>query len=140
MADLFMDVHFVATDNINLETLLDEDKFIKTFVVEMDEMGIESAYATSQEDLICLLTFIFNQPVNLTALTSNGDKEVYDLTPYKHNCITEEELEIKYKDWLSLSKRKNSMTQYGILLSVIYYIRNNVDKNYLLALTEKRKQ
>ena len=77
------------------ETSLDEDKFIKTFVMETDEIGFDSAYAENQEDLICLLTFIFSQPIKLTELTSNGDKEVYDLTHYKHNTGYQQQQALK---------------------------------------------
>jgi hypothetical protein len=139
LADLFMDVIFVAIDNIRFDTLLDEDKFINTYVTEIDELGIESTYAENQEDLIRMLTFIFSQPVGLTELASNGDKEIYDLTHYKHNCITHEMLEAKYENWTLLSNRENTMNEFGFLMGVISYIRKNIDKKHLVIITEKRK-
>ena len=138
MADLFMSVIFVATDSINLEILLDEYKLIESFAKD-DEWGIEYAGTRNQEDLICMLTFFFKQSVVLTELTSNDDKKIYDLTHYKSNCITTEEFESEYENFLLTSKRNNTMTQYGILWCAISYIQNNIDKKYLLAIAEKKK-
>jgi hypothetical protein len=139
LGDLFMDVIFVATDDVNLETLLDEDKLIKAFVTDVDDLGLESGYAENQEDLIYMLALIFGRPLDLMEVTSNHDKNVYDLTKYKHDCIAIDELETNYENWLSISKRETSMTQYGILISIISYIRNHIDKKHLLIIVEKRK-
>jgi hypothetical protein len=139
LADLFMDVYFVATNTIDTIILLDEDKFIKAFVDDVDEQGFETAYAENQADLNRMLTLIFKQPISLTELVSNGDREVYDLTTFRQSCITVDELDLKYEKWIEESKRKNSMTQYGIIMSAVAYISKNAHKENLLMVTEKRK-
>jgi hypothetical protein len=139
IADLFMDVYFVATDTIDTGILLDENEFIKAFVDDLDEQGFEAAYAENKADLIRMLTVIFKQPISLTELSSNSDREVYDLTNFKQSCITVDELEIKYEQWIKESKRENSMTQYGIIMSAVAYINKNSDKRHLVMTTEKRK-
>jgi len=139
LSDLFMDVYFVATNTIDLNILLDEDKFIKAFVTDVDEQGFEAVYAENQDDFIRMLTLIFKQPITLTELISNNDREVYDLTNLRQPCITFDELELKYEQWIEESKRENSMNQYGMIMSAVTYINNSVDKQYLIVITERRK-
>ncbi len=139
LADLFMDVYFVATNTIDTNILLDEDKFIKAFVTDIDEQGFEGVYAENQDDLIRMLSLIFKQSISLTELGSTNDREVYDLTKFRQSCITADELDSKYEQWIEGSKRENSMNQYGMFMSVVSYINNTLDKKNLVVVTEKRK-
>lgn len=139
LADLFMDVYFVATNTIDTNILLDEDKFIKAYVTDIDEQGFESGYAENQDDLITMLSMIFKQSFSLTELASNNDREVYDLTQFRQSCTTADELDLKYAQWIEDSKRENSVNQYGMFMSVVSYINNNLNKKHLLVVTEKRK-
>ena len=139
LADLFMDVYFVATNNIDTNILLDESKFIKAYVTDFDGQGFESIYAENQDDLILMLSFIFKQPISLTELGSNSEREAYDLTNLRQSCITADELELKYKQWIGDGKRENSMNQYGMFMSVVSYINNNLDKKHLALVAEKRR-
>lgn len=139
LADLFMDVYFIATNTIDTKILLNEDKFIKAFVTDIDEQGFECVYAENQDDLIRMLTLIFGQPINLTELISNDDRQVYDLSDFRRNCISFDELDKKYEQWIEESKRENSMNQYGMIISAVSYINNNLDKKHLILITERRK-
>ena len=139
LADLFMDVYFVATNTIDATILLDEDKFIKAFVTDVDEQGFEATYAENKDDLIRMLSLIFKQPINLTELVANSDREVYDLTNFRQSCVTINELGLKYEHWVDDSKRKNTMNQYGMIMGVVAFIDKNSDKKHLVMITEKRK-
>jgi hypothetical protein len=141
LADLFMDIYFVATNNIDTNILLHETKFIKAYVTDFDGQGFECVYAENQDHLILMLSFIFKQPISfsLTELGSNSEREAYDLTNLRQSCITADELELKYEQWIRDSKRENSMDQYGMFMSVVSYINNNLDKKHLALVTEKRK-
>ncbi len=139
LADLFMDIYFVATNTLDTTILLNEDKFIKAYVTDVDEQGFESVYAENQDELIRLMSFIFKQPLSLTELDSNSEREVYDLTNLKQSCINADELDLKYEQWVGDSKRENSMNRYGMFMSAVSYINNNLDKKYLVVVTEKRK-
>jgi hypothetical protein len=139
LADLFMDVYFVATNTIDPPILLDEDKFIKAYVTDTDEQLFETVYAANQNDLILMLTFIFNQPISLTEIISNSDRQVYDLSNFKQTCISVDQLDLKYEQWIEVSKRENSMNEYGMIMGAIAFINNNLDKKYLSLITERRK-
>lgn len=139
LADLFMDVYFVATNTIDPTILLDEDKFIKAYVTDTDEQLFETVYAANQNDLILMLTFIFNQTISLTEIISNNDRQVYDLSNFKQTCISVDQFEIKYEQWIEVSKRENSMNEYGMIMGAIAFINNNLDKKYLSLITERRK-
>ena len=139
LADLFMDVYFVATNIIDTNILLDESRFIKAYVTDFDGQGFECVYAENQDDLFLMLSLIFKQSIRLTELSSNCDREVYNLTSFLQSCITVDELNLKYEQWIEDSKRENSMNQYGMIMSAVSYINNNLDNKHLVVVTEKRK-
>ena len=86
-----------------------------------------------------MLSLIFKQPIRLTELVSNSDREVYDLTNFIQSCITIDELGLTYEQWIEDSKRENSMNQYGMIMNTVSYINNNLDKKHLIVVTEKRE-
>jgi len=139
LAALFMDVYFVATNSIDTNVLLDEGKFIKAFVTDADEQGFESGYAENQDDLRRMLALIFKQPINLTALASSSDRQVYDFSSFRQSCITIGELDLKYEQWIGDNEKANSMNRYGMLVGIVSYINNNLEKKYLFVMTEKQK-
>lgn len=137
LSELFIDLTFVANDNIDFDVLLNEDKLFDTYL--SDQVGLESAFIDNFDNLVRLLSFLFKTEITLTELTSNIDKQVYDLTKYKGNCITTDELEERYQDWIRISDRENNMDEYGNLIGIISYINGNLDKKNLILITEKRK-
>jgi len=138
LSEMFMDLTFVATDKIDFDILLNNQKLFDTYSTDT-ELLLESSFIDNYDNLVNMLTFIFKTNATLTRLTSNSDKDVFDLTPYKHQYITESELEDKYQEWIDIVERENTMDEYGNLLGVIGYINRNLDKKYLLLITEKRK-
>jgi len=86
-----------------------------------------------------MLIFLFKVEIEFKELTSNDDKQIFDLTDYKDNCISTDELENNYQEWIKISGRQNTMNEYGNLIGIIGYIKRNLDKKNLLLLTEKRR-
>ena len=109
------------------------------FEEEHSHATSHKVYAENQDDLIRMLSLIFKQSISLTELGSTNDREVYDLTKSRQSCITADELDSKYEQWIEDSKRENSMNQYGMFMSVVSYINNTLDKKNLVVVTEKRK-
>jgi len=142
LGDLFIDLIFIATDLIDTDVLLNEDKFLEEYLVEEDEngyIGFESAYIDNESNLEKMLSFLFGSRVELKRLASSNGKEVFDLTEFKQTCITTDELEGRYQEWIKSSGRENTMDEYGNLINIIGYVRRRVDKKNLLLMTEKRK-
>jgi len=137
LSELFIDLTFVATDKIDYEILLNEDKLFDTYLKK--ENGLESAFIDNNDNLSKLLKFVFKKNIELKELICDKNKKLYDLTDIKNDCITTDELETKYEDWITLSGRENSMDEYGNLIGIIGYVRNNFDKKHLILITEKRK-
>ena len=137
LAELFIDLTFVATDTIDVEIFLNEDKFSATYIT--DELGLETAFIDNYDNLVRLLTFLFKRNITLTPLNSNTHKQVYDLTQYKQDCLTFDELENQYQEWITISDRGNTMDEYGNLIGLIGYIHKNIDKKHLVLISEKRK-
>lgn len=85
------------------------------------------------------LGFLFGPNANFTVLSSIDDKQLFDLTPYKENCISFKDFESKYSNWISLSNRENTMDECGSLLGIIGYIQRNKEKKNLVLISKKRK-
>jgi hypothetical protein len=141
LADHFIDLTFIATDEIDSNTLLNEEKLFDTFLSDDTNgfLGLESAFIDNFKNLKAMLTFLFKEEIEFKELTSNNDKQVFELTGYKGNCISTDELENSYQEWIKISGRQNTMDEYGNLIGIIGYIKRNLDKKNLLLLTEKRK-
>lgn len=137
LSELFMDLTFVATDKLDSEIFLDKNKLLATYLKNED--GLESAYIDNIENLSKLLGFIFQSKIHLKEIAFDQIKNVYDLTDYRNLCISIDDLELKFQEWINISARENIMDEYGNLIGIIGYIRRNVDKNHLVLITEKRK-
>ena len=137
LSELFLELTFVATNNVDFDILLNDDKLFDTYL--SDSIGLESAFIDNFDNLILLLTFLFKTNITLTESTANLNKQVYDLTEYKDNCISIEELDEKYQEWIKISERENSMDEYGNLIGIVGYIQRNLSKKNLILMTEKRK-
>lgn len=125
-----MDLIFVATDTIEFDVLLDEDKLIEKYMMD-DNRGLESAYAKNEEDAIKTLQFVFGKNVALNDLVADNGKRAIDLSAYKGNVISFEELEEKYAAWIESTGIENNMDTYGHLICIIGYAKRNIEKKYL---------
>ena len=139
LAEIFMDLTFVATNNIDFKVLLNDEKLFETYSTD-NELLLETSFIDNYENLVHALSFIFKTNVTLDKLTSNNEKDIFDLTIYKQESITESELEEKYQEWIKIVQRENTMDEYGNLIGVIGYIQRNLDKKSLVLITEKRKR
>lgn len=139
LSELFIDLTFVATENIDFEILLDDQKLFDKYSTE-SELLIESSFIDNFDNLVRMLTFLFKTKVSLDKLASNYDKDIYDLTDYKGNCLTEQELTENHKTWLDIVDREDSMDEYGHPLGIISYIKEYKNKKHLVLITEKRKR
>jgi hypothetical protein len=141
LAELYIDLTFIATDEINLNILLNEEKLFDAFILPdtNGSLTFEWASIDNFDNLKRMLLFLFKEPIELKALISNDDKQVFDLTSYRDKCISTEELEDNYQVWIKISGRQNTMDEYGNLVGIIAYIKRNPDKRHLILLTEKRQ-
>lgn len=139
LSELFIDLTFVATENIDFDILLNDQNLFNVFSKDT-ELLLETSFIDNPENLVRMLTFLFKAKVSLNKLTSNNEKEIYDLTEYKENCLTENELSDNHQIWLDIVDRENTMDEYGHPLGLISYIHRNKDKKHLILITEKRKQ
>lgn len=106
--DLFMDLTFIATDHIEVGSLLNENRLFEKYLVEVENgcIDVESAHIDNEANLGMMLSFLFGTRVELTRLASGGSKEVFDLTEYVPNCITIKEFEESYMEWIKTSGKR----------------------------------
>ncbi|HVU98742.1 MAG TPA: hypothetical protein VHE34_26145 [Puia sp.] len=70
LSDLFIDLTFIATDVIDTEILLDEDKLLEEYSGEDENghIGVESAHIDNDSNLETMLSFLFGTKVELHKL------------------------------------------------------------------------
>lgn len=139
LSDLFVDLTFIATDLIDTEILLVEDKLFEEYLGEDENgyIGVESAYIDNESNLEKMLSFLFGTKVELKRLASGNGKEVFDLTEFKKTCITTDDLERSYQEGILSSGRENTMNEYGNLVSIVGYITRFINKKNLVLITNK---
>lgn len=141
LGEFAMDLIFVADDQLDTEVLLDEDRLLEAYAVEdkQGRFGLESGFIDNTGNLEQMLTFLFNRKVELNGIAAKKHKQIFELTAYKQDCISFDELETIYPKWVEMSDKENSMTAYGYLLGIIGYVRSNIEKNTLVVICEKRR-
>jgi hypothetical protein len=137
LSDLFIDLTFVAFDELNLPALLNETLLFQTYLTE-DGIGLGSSWIDTYDNLKLLIKFLFNSEHDLVELASDGEKKILDLSHIKNDCISLEELDKVYDSWIYESQRSNNMDEYGYLVGIIGYILENIDKTHLILISQKR--
>lgn len=136
-----MELNFVATDDFNVDDLLDDELLFKNYLVTdaNNFLGLESAYIDSFANLQKMLNFLFCSEVNMVRVASKDEKQIFELSFYKNKCLTFDQLDDKYLEWLEISRRQNTMDEYGNLLGIIGYINRNREKQNLFLITVNDK-
>lgn len=138
--DFFLDVTFVATNDSEPEILFDDDNLFEAYLFKEDEyMGLESLTIEGFEEFKKMFQFLFETENEFDELASKNCRQVFDLTKFKNQCISFDELDSRYPEWINSSGRLNTMDEYGTLLGVIGYVHRNKDKQNLFLIAEKRK-
>ncbi|MDR2841380.1 MAG: hypothetical protein LBV75_09035 [Paludibacter sp.] len=128
---------FIATDIVDNECLLDDNKFFKTYItVDKDGFwGVESCFF-EDTNLSTLLDFIFQKQISIDHICITNNRQLIELSKYKNNCINFEQLEEQYPQWIELTQRDNTMDEYGTILGIIGYINRNQHKKHLILKVE----
>lgn len=136
-----MELNFVATDDFNVDDLLDDELLFKNYLVTdaNNFLGLESAYIDSFANLQKMLNFLFCSEVNMVRVASKDEKQIFELSFYENKCLTFDQLDDKYLEWLEISRRQNTMDEYGNLLGIIGYINRNREKQNLFLITVNDK-
>jgi hypothetical protein len=139
MKKCLIDLTFVATDQIDIKVLLNEALLFESYLKEEGgHLGLESVTIDNEVNINHMLAFLFGTNFSLSESMVNSGKQLIDLTTYKKNCISFDQLEKNYQDWIKLTNRENTMDEYGTLLGVIGYVHRNLGKNHLVLIIEKR--
>ena len=139
---LFFDITFVATDNIDTDDLLDQSYLFELFTDQDEDgnYGLENAVMDTYENLVQLLNLVFKTQVELSELAREDGKQLWDLTTYKDAVMTFDELDTHYQHWIEASNRENTMDEYGQLSGIVGYCQRNKHKKHLLLITERRSE
>jgi hypothetical protein len=106
-------------------------------------LSVESARYDSIENILLLSRFIFGNDANPRELYRFGETVIFDLTDLKLKIKNSEtkypatdELDNWYQNWITESKRENTMNEYGQLLGVISYLQRHRNKNHILMIVQ----
>jgi hypothetical protein len=139
--EIALELTFIATDQIESDLLLlNDEKPLEKFLVQDNDgyLGLEVCLIDGQENLKNLLNFLFMESDPPTIIHTSDDKEFFDLSSIRTNCIDTDELESRYENWIKISERENTMDEYGSILGIIGYVKRSSDKKYLILKTEKK--
>lgn len=139
---LFFDMTFVATDNIDTDDLLDESHLFELFTDQDEDgnYGLENAVMDTYVNLEQMLSWLFKTKIELSELARKDGKQLWDLTTYKNEVKTFDELEADYQHWIDASNREKTTDEYGQLSGIIGYCQRNQHKKHLLLITERRSE
>lgn len=129
---------YIATDRIDEQMLIDEDKLFGEFV-NRDEINLESVILDREDNIYNQIKFLFNSE-NVKSIPTNSDEIILlNLSKKIKEIISTNELESNYENWIKKSERNNSMDEYGQLLEIVRYVNRNKDKKHLILRVEKKK-
>ena len=127
---------FLATDKYSLESILSEDQFFDNYLFTDKEgfISLEAANFNSIDEIKELVKFLFPNTNISTELYSDLQITIFDLTNQIDSLLSDEKLEELYPSWLEVTKRENTMDEFGMLISFIGYIYRNRNKTHLLLI------
>jgi hypothetical protein len=132
------DTTILATDNYDLESLIDKSKFFEKYLFEDDKghISLECATLDSFENIKLLIKFLFKSNKPLTEIYNNKLSTIFDLKNQGINIVTFEELESLYSQWLIDTGRENNMDEFGMLIGFIDYLQRHTDKKFILVIVD----
>ncbi len=136
-----IDVSFFSPKNYEIADFIDDDVFYEKFVFEEENghLSIEDCYVQNWEVVSKLFDFIFKgQIVQITSIYENSSLNIYDLSEFKNNILTFEDLENDYQKWIHISRQENTMDEYGMLIGIIGFFERNQDAKSIFARVKSR--
>jgi hypothetical protein len=137
---MIIDVTFVATNVVEHDVLLSEEKLFNSYLPKDNDgrLGLEAVWIDSYVNLDKMLAFLFKVPIDTPLRDVENKRAIFDLSKYKNDFLSFEELENRYQSWIHESGRANTMDEYGQLLGVVGYLLKNRDKKHLMLIVKKR--
>lgn len=134
-----VDTTILATDNYELASLIDKKKFFDKFLFEdaTGHISLESAKLDSFDTIKSLVKFLLKSNEPLTELYKDRSYVIIDLTNQRTDIATFDDLDNFYQQWLTETKRNNSMDEYGMLLGFVSYLQRHKTKKFLLIIIDK---
>jgi hypothetical protein len=138
------DVHILSTDNFIPEEIVLQDIPGHYFVRENGDFLMASTILNSEDEIIHLVRFLFQNPPTPPEIYRNEFAYILDLTAFRDRLIgfdyLEEHFEREhFERWITLTGRETSMTEYGLLIDFIGFTRQAFDKkNCLLIISKER--
>jgi hypothetical protein len=129
-----MTITFLACDHYRLSSLLDEDSFYAQhlFLEPDGHASIEQITFDPQQHPGPFISILFGATAKLPKLYHTEELLVLEAYSHWKNVITFKKLESLFPDRIEISKRSNTMDEYGLWISIIGYISRHSSKSNLL--------
>jgi hypothetical protein len=138
LAAMKVDISILSTNKYSPKEIVKEEIPNEFLVDDNGELLFTSAVFNSEESVVHLLQFLFQDNSSITEVFRDNNVYVLDLSSHRDYIIDFDYLEKNYSDWLKKTGRANTMSEYGMLLDFIGYIKKGVDKKYLLMVISNR--
>lgn len=140
MEELYrIDLTFIAANQVEKDILIDTDNLFPSYPEQdtNNHWELEYALMDGENQVAHMLTFLFGAQFEADIVQLAANKQLINLTSHKHNCMTFEEFDERYQEWIELTGRENTMDEYGTLQSIIGYVDKHINKPYLFVRVEK---
>jgi hypothetical protein len=134
------DVTILSTDEYILEEISTEVPPEKYWYDDRGEYLITGNTLNSEGTIYLLIDFIFKGSGPVPEIYRNENSHMLDLSALRQHMVDFDYLKEFYPRWLKRSRRRNSMSEYGMLLDFIGYARKGLDKKYLLMVVYCRQE
>ena len=136
-----IDISFFSPKNHEIIDFIDDVIFYDKFVFEEENghLSIEDSYVQKWENVSKLFDFIFKgQIVQITSIYKDSSLKIYDLSKFKNNILTFEDLENNYQKWIQISGQENTMDEYGMFIGIIGFFERNQNSKNVFARVKSR--
>jgi len=84
-----------------------------------------------------LIEFLFQTKSIPQEIYRDAENYILDLSPIRDGLIDFNELESRYPDWLQVTGRENTMTEYGMLIGFVGFGRTG-NRRHLIMIASRR--
>lgn len=130
-------VTMLPVNDYNSEELIQELIPEKYLLNDAGEFILATTFFNSESTISQLIQFLFQTIEYPREVYRDAGNYVLDLSTFKDRLIQLSELESLYPDWLQISGRANTMTEYGILIDFIGFAHTENRRHLVMIISSR---
>jgi len=133
------DVTIISVDEYLPEKIVRQDIPRKYLYNQEGDFCLTATIFDSEKTVFQLVTFLFRDVHSVNEIYRNMNAYVFDLTPYRHQLLNFDEIELHYPRWIEETGRNNTMDEYGMLIDFAGHIKKGLSRKYLLLIVSNER-